>query len=479
METPASLIAADGGTGVKALRMLGGSWTDLPLPGRVVATLAAFGACMLTLWVAFIAVMTATMAVTSDARIAERLREGIVNESIAPTNYRTSPFGDYFHSYDVFSECAGLGINFENEDESLLYRVAATERMVDPETGDASQPCSLIVGALQGGEPIAYESYLRYWHGYLAYMRPMLTVLSLENMHRVSAMLFFGVLIYFAYRSAAWFGPWAWPVVLVPPFLVGDFFTVPIVTVHAVHLIWIVLSVIVAMALLDHRTKLHPLVLPTVVLAAGATTNFVSFLINPPLAPALIAFAVIASRLRSAEAVRVPAVLLEAGMFVGLWFTGYFGAWVEKWLFAAAVLGPDAVTAEISDASTIYTPEQLQAVLGQTLHPFRATWLILSQTAIASPRPWLLPFTILAWFATAAILARIALTSGLAKKDWIDFALLLSPLMVVAAWIEAARFHSVIHVGFTYRSFLLFAILPLLAALFLQRRASGAAQRTA
>jgi hypothetical protein len=53
----------------------------------------------------------------------------------------------------------------------------------------------------------------------------------------------------------------------------------------------------------------------------------------------------------------------------------------------------------------------------------------------------------------------------------LNFAALPVPLLVVVVWVEANRAHSAEHIGFVRRSFVLFSVIPLLAAIKISRDA--------
>jgi len=72
----------------------------------------------------------------------------------------------------------------------------------------------------------------------------------------------------------------------------------PLVTTHTVSFIWIFLSVAIIAISLDRWSEKIEIVVALSAFA-GAIFNFVSFLFNPPLAPALIGFFVMTKSLSS------------------------------------------------------------------------------------------------------------------------------------------------------------------------------------
>jgi hypothetical protein len=451
------------------------------------AVLLGCAACAPVLFVVFIVGIALSFVLGDDERIEAHLRLAVAKGTLSRISYPDSPYEDGGLSYDMFTECVSLGVNLSNQGDGVLRRIAATP-FVAPSPAISMrevQPCGDLIDALDAGDVRAERTYLRFWHGYQAYQRPLLTFTTLENMRRITAILLYSAMIFLSYRVALWFGPWAWPAVLLPFFVVGDFFTVPIVTSHAIPLTWIFLSAGAAAVMLDHESRLPRLALPLFVFASGAITNFLSFLLNPPLAPTLMAFLVIASAYRSRSGPLLAPIACAIGVGA-LWFGGYFVAWIEKWAFAVAVLGPDTVAAEMQSASNFYDARSAISLLSSDLsstveikHFLQATWHIMAQDLHLSSHSKLIPYTLVSWVVAGAILAFAAATRRLTLADVARWLLMLTPLLAVVLWFEATRADSSIHAGFVYRSFLLFPIFPVLAALLIARQTRGRPQGAA
>ena len=424
------------------------------------AILLACGTCAIVLGLTFVLIVALTLSVTSDSRIERRLKDAIDGGILTRAIFPVSPYGHTAHHFDMFTECMALGINLGNTDERLLSR-AASDRFIM--NNAAGQPCSSLVDAIEAGNARASEPYIRFWHGYQVYQRPLLNVMSLQAVRRVTAILLYGVLIFVAYRFALWFGPLAWPVLLVPPFLISDFLTVPAVTSHAISLIWVFFSAALAHVILSRFPNPTAFILPVFAFAAGAITNFLGFLLNPPLAPALIGFLVTAQGVgrsgREASTAVAKAVVIAA-----IWFLGFYGAWAEKWIFASLILGPDVVIAELTTRLGAYRDFYYMNLSHVTF--MQATWMNLTSTTV------FLAGIVFSWIAAVATVAFVFLKRGRERGVWVDFFAMVTPLLVVIVWVESNRIHSAIHALWVSRSFLLFSILPLLAAAYALRRNS-------
>ena len=425
---------------------------------KLLKLLAACAAAAAALGVVFVALLALTLSLTSDAAIEANLGEAARGEVLSPSSYPMSPYGVLNdHQYDMFSDCVGFGVNLSNQEQGLLRRIAES-----PTAGYQANemgPCGYLVDAIEAGRVNADLEYLRFWHGYQAYLRPLLSVMPLEAVRRVTAVLFLLVMVLFAWRIERLFGPWAWAVAIVPFFALSDFFTAPMVVTQSLQLIWAFLSAALLAIVLERAPpKARDLVLPVFVFALGAVSNFLNFLINPPLAPALIAFFYIAANLGGDTRRTWRTVAYGLGL-AALWLAGFAAAWIEKWLLAALVLGPDVVIHALTRAVSDYDAARER----------------LGVHFLGASRRNLLQSPLFFGFIAVSITAACALVAWLAhtRKDWraavTSFVAMMTPLAVVVLWVEANSAHSSEHMGFVSRSFLLFAIVPLLAAIKLWR----------
>lgn len=423
----------------------------------VLRVLLVCASCAAALGVAFVALLALTLSLTSDQRIVEHLNAAAETGAFAGDSYPRSPYGHGGHRYDMYTDCVAYGMNLSNEADGMMRRIAASPS-AGREGGDG--PCEDLRTAVASGEVNADHAYLRFWHGYQVYMRPALSLMSYEYFMRLTAILFYAALLFFALRINPIFGGWAWLVTLFPFFIISDFFTVPMVATHAISLIWAFLPAALVPLILERYPNAERLWLPVFVFCAGATYNFMNFLINPPLAPALIAFLYIACRLDRDEK-RTIRTVLYAGGLAFLWFAGFAAVWIEKWLLAAAVLGPDAITAEVQRTMEKYeaTRQRLQVnFLGATRRNVEYT-------------PVFFAYLVGSIAIAGAALAWLIRKFGDARVRIVQFIALMTPLAVVVFWVEANRAHSAEHIGFVSRNFLLFSVFPLLAMLKLWRDA--------
>jgi hypothetical protein len=350
-----------------------------------------------------------------------------------------------------------------NNDRSLFYRIVAAPYVgSDRRVAGKGSPCPDLVGALSTGTARANLPYFRFWHGYQVYLRPMLSLMPLSKLYRLNAILLCGTLLFLAYRLSLWFGPWALPAILLPFAVGSDLLSVPLLTAHMVALTWVFLSVAI-FAMICERRNASTVAMLAVAFCVGAISNFLSFLFNPPLAPAFMAFLTLA-RFRS-SGMTVPRLLVTAVLVVGFWFGGFMLAWATKWVLAAIVLGLDAVATDILTVAS--GARYLHAMrMRENLHIFKPTLLVISVGGVRYLWGWV----VMSWAIAGAILIWLAASGRLHSKGVVDFLLMQTPLLVPVGWVELLRYHSVEHAYiFSSRNFVPLAILPLLAALALAR----------
>jgi len=144
------------------------------------------------------------------------------------------------------------------------------------------------------------------------------------------------------------FGWFAWIAFPIPFLVSNDLLTVSAVTVHALSLIWTFFSVGANCSLTPKAKSQRPFLF-VAVFATGAVGSYFDVLWNPPLAPTLISSLAILS-VRSANGVWDRKAAVWRGLVLAsAWFAGFALAYLSKWVFAAAVIGPSTVSIDIVD----------------------------------------------------------------------------------------------------------------------------------
>jgi hypothetical protein len=410
--------------------------------------------CAAAGFVLSIALVAFGIGCADDALIAGHLRAALQDGTLVGAD-STSPFGHRQLHYDMTTECMALGMNLASGGQSFARRIAAAPTITAPH-GGGEEACSVLFRELRAGRMTSNVDYARYWHGYQAISRPLLSVMPLGIYRRVIATLFFTACIILGACLARLFGVWAWPATFLPFFLVSDLYTASFLTTHGLPLAVGFLSIALAALLLERAPGARDWRLPALAFASGMAVNFIGYLINPPLVPAFIAFLAIAYR--AGRGVRATLEnLVYAGALIALWYAGYFTEWIGKWLFASLVLGPgEGVLSVIARAHDYHNEEY--AVTVQFLQATQASYYQIGGRAMA--------------VFVGAICGAVALLAALRKlapRLAFDFFAMLAPLASIVLWIEATPRVSFIHREFVSRSFILIPVAAMLAVLLVLR----------
>jgi hypothetical protein len=421
--------------------------------GATTVRIARYALCLSALVTGFITLEWLALRFSSDARIMGNLQQAAASGVLPATNIPMSPYGDIFLRFDMFEECTALSTNLGNGDQSLLYRLAATP-YIGPEW---EHRCDPLRAALRTGEFAMGSPYFRYWHGHQIYLRPLLSLIPLQEVHRINALLLIGALVFLVARLIAWFGVLAAPAFLVPFVLGTDLLTVPAVSVHSLFLVWTFASIAGFSVALERQALTHPQGL-TIVFCLGAITNYFDLMFNPTLAPTLLAFLVLWHRMsRERDRPAIRAASFAAASVVTTWFAGYGLAWAAKWAFAATVLGIDLVVPDIVKEIWFRMDGPVPGVAADAIGLLTPAYRVFDEVGFT---------LILACITIAAFfLAWHFIAGRLARIDLVRFIVLQLPLLVPFVQVEIMRNHTIIHSGFVSRTFVLFGVLPLLAAL--------------
>jgi hypothetical protein len=420
---------------------------------RIPRLLGRCALCLSILVASFLALEGLALRFSNDARIIANLQQAVAAGVLPAANYPVSPYGDTMLRYDMFEECTALSTNLGNEDKPLLFRLAET-----PFIGPASEHrCDPLRVALRTGAVATSSPYFRYWHGYQIYLRPLLSFMPLQKIHRINALLLIGAVAILIARLVAWFGIMAAPAFLIPFALGSDLLTVPAVSVHTLFLAWTFASVGFFAYAIQRRAVTHPQAL-TVVFCLGAVANYFDLLFNPTLAPTLLAFLVLWERMsREPHPHSIRGAIAAAAGVVVVWFSGYALAWASKWMFASAVLGVDVVVPDVMNAILFRIDGPVPGLAADAIGLFTPAYRALGEVGFT------LIFTCIG--IATLVLAGHFIAGRLTRSDIVDFAVLQLPLIVPLARAEILRNHTIIHAGFVSRTFVLFAVLPLIGAL--------------
>lgn len=340
---------------------------------------------------------------------------------------------------DSYTECVALtlGISADPQDDAgPLYRALASPHLGTCSTAFPS--IAALAGGTTAGDGFTYS---RYWNGSAVVSRPMLALGGVGAVRLTVAALLLAAIalaaIAFQRRSSAWLlVPLFAPLLLSTNLLTQTLDSYPHVLSFSVACFGVAAGAVLG------RMPAPAIIIGGVVV--GGVFNFVDFLLNPPMAWALFAFSVVASRAASSDR-RASASLAALGASAAGWIMGYAGSWIARWVIAVAAFGDRALQEILSvvalrlqgDYADLVTPG-----LGQPTSKNLAFWW----TTIPLTR------VVVVASALAMIVALILLCARRDKRGLVLAAIAASPILLVFVWYELLSNHSQIHTWFTYRS---------------------------
>lgn len=253
---------------------------------------------------------------------SEYFNENPLFESLWADNvaYQTDHYGDC-----VLVSMA-YGMDTDHPLQSALYAKYFQEKTENVHIG--------LAKALEaGGQP--EKEYLRYWHGSLIFLRPLLTFLNIEQIYRLNAvligLLFLTVTGLLLYRKRH-----ALCIAFVVSMMLNTFFVTPFSVEHSIIMLCMLIACILTILFYPKLQKEGNLIWFCLIL--GIVTAFFDFLTTETLTftiPFLIVSCMAFEDGILTEFKSGFRLLLKSG--IG-WLAGYALTWTSKWLLASAVL---------------------------------------------------------------------------------------------------------------------------------------------
>jgi hypothetical protein len=275
-------------------------------------------------------------------------------------------------------------------------------------------------------------SYARYWHGYLAYLRPLLLLLDYGQVRIVNAAVLMGLLAALlillrrraGWKTALWF---AASQALVTVWWVPrqmQFFTC------------FLLAYLGCLWVLAKPRSASALALG--MLVCGMCTSFFDLLVTPILTLGLpLAVWLVCRAGSEKQGAQGCGAVAGAGV---LWAVGYGGCWGTKWLLAGWVTGSDVIADALRQAGV--------RTAGDTWHGMELTWTNLFRFVYESLNSRGLFWPMLVVLALLVLLFCLCL-NGKAAFGALPMAL---TALTAPVWLCVLREHSVQHGWFTWRA---------------------------
>ena len=234
---------------------------------------------------------------------------------------------------DRYADAILLGIAWQYDAGDPLKSVMRSAYYHDPKTGENKN----LLSAVEEDLP-ANQQYLRYWHGSIALVRPLLLLLPVTGIYALNAVMLAALTLWLVLsllRKKAFYAAGG---ILAGLAAVSIWF-VPL----SLEYTWTcLLSLALSLAALQLASRKKYGVCTFFFLITGMMTSFLDFLTTETLTLTL-PLLLLLRELHREKPGTAPRLLPFAGTSVLSWGAGYGGMWALKWLLASAVLGENVL----------------------------------------------------------------------------------------------------------------------------------------
>ena len=355
--------------------------------------------------------------------------------------------------YPQVSTLNGTG-QLDNFTDALMLMVAACDyegplvqrallcMRADSGAGNPYFSLYPIYGGKQEAPAVQYVDYARYWHGYLTWLKPLLSIFRYDQIRiiyrAVQLLLIMGVIFLMLRRGLCWY---------LLPFLLSVLLLSPSLIVQSLHFSSVCMVALAAMLLLLALTDWlkKGFRLPLFFACVGCAASYVDLLTAPLITLGFPLTLLLCLRWR--DGVRV-----HAREFLTLclcWAAGYGGMWAAKWVLTALLMDPsiflNAIDAIINRSS----------MLDESGAAFNYVDMLARNLRYIKDSPLL--YAVFVLDALYLALAFVRRPSGSAVRGAVLF---LAAALLPFVWYLFAGNHSYIHSFFTYRALGVTLLLP-------------------
>lgn len=311
-------------------------------------------------------------------------------------------------------DCALSNYTFTSGDPDTM--AFDTERLAKHDSSDLSR-----------------DSYARYWHGYLVFLRPLLTITDYSGIRIINYILLSALLIICLWLMWTKIAAHC-SMIFAISLLMINFATVPY-SMQFTTCFFVAFAGIAAILAVPQLTCSRPAAMSTFFILGGITA-FLDFLTTPLITLGLPLITLILSR-KPARACR---------WIIGLsamWISGYGMIWASKWILAYFITGHNII-ADAFEAARLRAGNSVEGVnfslsriAGGICHSLAAKRLLIPVIIAA-----VATLSIMAWY----------MRKPEHRTAFANFAWLLLVAATVPVWFMLLRNHSIVHYWFTWRN---------------------------
>lgn len=198
---------------------------------------------------------------------------------------------------------------------------------------------------LTTGEAKAETEYVRYWHGSIVWIKPLLMFFSLEQIYQISSIIVWGLLILLLILLAK--VDWKAVIAFILAIMMIAFFVVPqCLEYTGVFVLTFLVSILVLVKDKGKNAPMYHLFFIT-----GALTCYFDFLTVEMLTILLPLTLILIKRNKQNQIVTTKDTLKFIFTSLILWLIAYAGMYLAKWVLASIILNKNCIIEAIQDAN--------------------------------------------------------------------------------------------------------------------------------
>ena len=348
---------------------------------------------------------------------------------------------------------------YEDEEKGVVEKAMGNFRV----TYENMNPADALTFYLEGNTPDSDIDYPRYWHGYLAIVKPILLLFDYSDI-RVFNMIIQGALLIYLIvlmngepQLRNYVIPFAASVFAINPYTIA--FSMQYSSVYYIILISAIILIKKKDKFLEDKSRFI-----IFFLLIGSMTSFLDLLTWPL---ATCGFALVLTLIMIEEKKCLPRLLCMVKYLI-CWGVGYVGMWAGDWLISSVVLNKNMCKDAINEI-VIRSSNNINDILLEDPHIVTLKEVVRNQFFPIMKWPYAVFLLLVVLYLCYKLLRKVCKKENVYFKERLLWAVpFLCVCILPFIWLACTRNHSYLHYTFTYRilSVTIFSGLSLIVSLW-------------
>lgn len=358
------------------------------------------------------------------------------------------PLGIYLFQIDNMTDCQMLRMNASADSKHPVRAAMMAEQYEN--VSDSLHPYNDIVAATKhiahtgrtGSDK--YSNYARYWHGYQVFLRPLLTVFTYHTIIAINYILLSLLILFVIYASYRTMGS-LFALTLSASLVATNVFIVPLALQFTTCYYIALLGMATLMMMPEYaRDTTKSLMLFFII---GGITSYMDFLTTPllTLGMPLVVLMAVRRRMATGKTGILPGFKTILSNSVS-WGAGYSLLWISKWIIGSLLTGYNIFDSAMSNAKLRIGDTIVFGGKEMAMSDFIR--MIFDRVCAVVGVYGIILFII-------AVVAVVAVYIYCHRKQTKQYGWLLVIAIMPIAWFAVMKNHSLQHIFFTWRDFLL------------------------